>query len=71
MASGNIHCSPREIPTIDFMDTAIEMAMASLFTNTRRCYVNHYLDFLKFIKSKFPNDNLFPVRNAQVITYLA
>ena len=73
MAPGNSHGSPREIPTMDLMDTAIEMAVASLSPNTRRCYVNQYLDFLKFIKSKFPNDNLFPTctRNAHVITYLA
>ena len=58
---------------MDLMDTAIEKAVASLSPNTRRCYVNQYLDFLKFIKSKFPNDNLFPTctRNAHVITYLA
>ena len=53
------------------MNTATEMAKASLSLNTRRCYVNNFLDFLKFIKRRFPNDNLFPAKNAHVITYLA
>ena len=53
------------------MNTATEMAMASLSPNTRRCYVNHFLEFLKFIKRRFHNDNLFPAKNAHVITYLA
>ena len=55
MASGNSHGSPREIPTMDLMNTEIEMAVASL----------------KFIKSKFLNDNLYPATNAHAITYEA
>ena len=53
------------------MDIALSMAIASVSHATRRCYVTQFVEFVKFLHSKFDHSDLFPIQNKHVIIYLA
>ena len=53
------------------MDTALSMAIASVSHATRCCYVNQFVEFVKFLHSKFDHSDLFQIQNKHVIIYLA
>ena len=53
------------------METALHMALASVSQATRRCYVNHFLEFVTFLQSKCNHADIFPITNTHVVSYLA